>query len=112
MRSRGRMEFWRVNFRIAGCRSIAAGFALLLCPIFSVAAEPLADVAKLVEQLSASDRDTRREAAHQIEKLGPAAKPALHALITALDDSDKQVWESALAAIAALGPDAAEAIPR
>ncbi|MEO6741037.1 MAG: HEAT repeat domain-containing protein [Chthoniobacteraceae bacterium] len=86
--------------------------ALLFSILFSHAAEPLADVAKLATQLSASDRDTRREAGHQLEKLGPAAKPALPALIAAIGDSDKQVWANALAAIAAIGPDAAEAIPQ
>ena len=54
----------------------------------------------------------RREAGHQLEKLGPGAKPALPALILAVGDSDKQVWANALAAIAAIGPDAAEAIPQ
>ncbi|MEO6785900.1 MAG: HEAT repeat domain-containing protein [Chthoniobacteraceae bacterium] len=85
---------------------------MLLAPTFSLAAEPTPDVAKLAAQLSASDRDTRREAGHQLEKLGPAAKPALHALIVATGDSDKQVWENALTAIASIGPGAAEAIPQ
>ena len=93
-------------------RSLTAILALRLCTIFSFAAEPPADVAKLAEQLSASDRDTRREAGYRLEKLGPAAKPALPALIRAIEDSDKQVWANALAAIAAIGPDAAEAIPQ
>ena len=93
-------------------RSLTAIFAFQFCALFSVAAEPPADVAKLAEQLSASDRDTRREAGYRLEKLGPAAKPALPALIRAIGDSDKQVWANALAAIAAIGPDAAEAIPQ
>ena len=84
---------------------IAAVLALHLALTFSHAAEPPADVAKLAAQLAASDRDTRREAGHQLEKLGPAAKPALPALIAAIGDSDKQVWANALAAIAAIGPD-------
>ena len=112
MRSRSRMEFGRVHFRSAGIRGLAAGFALLLCPIFSAAAEPPPDVAKLAAQLGSTDRDTRREAGHQLERIGPAAKSALPDLIKALDDPDKQVWANAFGAIAAIGPDAAEAIPR
>ena len=93
-------------------RSLTTIFAAQLCALFSTAAEPPADVAKLAEQLAASDRDTRREAGYRLEKLGPAAKAALPALIRAVGDSDKQVWANALAAIAAIGPDAAEAIPQ
>jgi len=93
-------------------RIILAASAWMLCADFSHAAEPPADPAKLAEQLASNDRDTRRDAGHFLEKLGPAAKPALPALIKALDDSDKQVWANAFAAIAAIGPDAAEAIPR
>ncbi len=93
-------------------RGIAAGFALLVCVNFSAAAEAPPDAAKLAEQLSATDRDTRREAGHLLEKLGAAAKPALPELIKALDDPDKQVWGNACSAIAAIGPAAAEAIPR
>jgi HEAT repeat protein len=85
---------------------------LLLCAIFSAVAEPPPDVAKLAAQLGSTDRDTRREAGHLLEKLGPAAKGALPELIKALDDSDKQVWANAFAAIAAIGPGAAEAVPR
>ena len=51
----------------------------------------------------------RREACYQLEKMGPAAKPALPALLKMLSDPDKQVWSEALAAIASMGPDAAEA---
>ena len=93
-------------------RSLTVIFVLLLCAIFSTAAEPPADVVKLAAQLASTDRDARREAGHSLEKLGPGAKPALPALIMALDDSDKQVWANAFAAIAAIGPEAADAIPR
>ena len=66
---------------------------------------------QLIQQLSAQGNAERREAAYQLQKLGTAAKPALPALIVALDDADKQVWSYAVAAIAGLGPDAAAAIP-
>lgn len=91
---------------------ILAASAWLLCTHLSPAAEPPADVSKLSEQLASSDRDTRREAGYRLEKLGPASKAALPALIRAIGDSDKQVWANALAAIAAIGPEAAEAIPQ
>jgi HEAT repeat protein len=71
-----------------------------------------ADIPKLAEQLAAGDRDTRREASHQLLQLGHDAKPALAALIKALDDEDRQVWSNSIAAIAAIGPDAKDAIPR
>ena len=93
-------------------RGLTAILALLLGAIFSAAAEPPPDVAKLAAQLGSTDRDTRREAGHALEKLGPAAKGALPELLKALDDSDKQVWANAFAAIAAIGPGAAEAVPR
>ena len=86
--------------------------ALLLSAIFSAVAEPAPDVAKLAAQLASTDRDTRREAGHALEKLGPAAKGALPELLKALDDSDKQVWANAFVTIAAIGPGAAEAVPR
>ncbi len=105
-----------------GDRILSAGIARQLRPLlatcaiflpldFSRAAEPAADVAKLTAQLASSERDARREAGHLLEKLGPSAKPALPALIKALEDSDKQVWANAFAAISAIGPDAADAIP-
>ena len=93
-------------------RSLTAILAFLLCAIFSAVAEPPPDVAKLAAQLASTDRDTRREAGHALEKLGPAAKGALSELLKALDDSDKQVWANAFSAIAAIGPGAAEAMPR
>jgi HEAT repeat protein len=66
---------------------------------------------RLAQQLTASEVAVRREAAHQLNRLGPAAKPALPALIKALEDEDKQVWSSAVAVIATLGPEAKDAIP-
>lgn len=112
MRSRSRMESGRAIFRVVNSRGLAAGFALLLCAVFAIAAELPPDAAKLAAQLASTDRDTRREAGHLLEKLGPAAKPALPELIKAIEDSDKQVWANAISAIAAIGPGAAEAIPQ
>jgi len=66
---------------------------------------------KLAQQLGASEVEHRREAAYQLNRLGLAAKPALPALIKALEEDDRQVWSSAVSAIAALGPEAKDAIP-
>jgi HEAT repeat protein len=67
---------------------------------------------RLAQQLTATDVALRREAAYQLNRLGPAAKPALPALIQALEDEDKQVWSFSVSAIAALGPEARDAIPK
>lgn len=113
MRVSDRIHSGSFCLAVAGFRGLmAVCIAVLMAAAFSCAADTAPDVGKLTAQLGASDRDTRREAALQLEKLGLAAKPALPALIKAIDDSDKQVWGSALGAIAAIGPDAAEAIPR
>jgi len=71
-----------------------------------------ADVGKFIEQLSANDREQRREAGYQLSQLGAGAKPALPALIKALDDPDRQVWAYAVTAIANLGPEAKDAVPK
>ncbi len=70
-----------------------------------------ADVPKLAGQLATGDRDTRRTASYELSQLGREAKPALTALIKALDDDDRQVWSNSIAAIAAIGPDAKDAVP-
>ena len=89
-------------------RSLLA--ALVFCGVVG-AENPAPDLAKLTEQLHASDAATRRTAALQLGQFGPAAKDALPALIKALGDSDKQVWSYAVGALAGLGPDAQDAIP-
>jgi len=65
----------------------------------------------LRKQLGSANREVRREATVEIRKMGAKAKPYLSELIIALDDPDKQVWYNAIAAISAIGTDAAEAIP-
>jgi HEAT repeat protein len=74
-------------------------------------AEEGASLDTLVQNLSASAVEVRRDAAYRLNQLGPKAQPALPALIKALDDPDKQVWAQAIGAIAKLGPAAHEAIP-
>ncbi len=87
-----------------------AAFLLLGAALPAAETTP-SDPLRLAEQLAASDVRIRRDASYFLEKLGPKAKPALPALIRALDDPDKQVWSNAVSALANLGPDAAEAVP-
>lgn len=92
-------------------RAVLRGIAAIFTSATLVLAEEAPSIDKLVEQLSARDLTTRRDAAYQLGKLGTAAKPALPALIKAVSDPDKQVWSLSLGALANLGPDAAEALP-
>lgn len=82
-----------------------------LASLGGMAAEKSADPAQLAAQLASPDVVARREASHALNRLGPKATPALAALIKALDDDDKQVWSNAIAAVAAIGPEAKDAIP-
>jgi HEAT repeat protein len=93
-------------------RALMAG-AIACLAAASVCAEDQASppVDKLVDQLTSRDLSVRREAAYQLSQLGVKAKPALPALLKALDDDDKQVWSSVIAAIAAMGPEAKEVVP-
>jgi HEAT repeat protein len=87
------------------------GIAALLAAAGMLIAEDAPSIDKLVEQLAAREVPVRREAAYQLSRLGPAAKPAVPALITALSDPDRQVWSMAVSVLADLGPDAADALP-
>ena len=91
-------------------RAVVAGFVTSLLAAGALADDAPPSVDKLIERLASKDLNTRREAGYQLSHLGAAAKPALPALLKALDD-DKQVWSYAIAAIAALGPDVPDAIP-
>ena len=92
-------------------RAFAVGLVASLLATCALAEDAPPSVDKLIERLAAKDLPTRREAGYQLSHLGAAAKPALPALLKALDDDDKQVWSYAIGAIAALGPEAPEAIP-
>ncbi len=89
----------------------AARLALAIAPVIAHA-EQKPDPLKLAAQLTTGDRDAKREASFQLEKLGPAAKDAVPALIKALDETDSQIWANSIAAIAAIGPDAKDAVPK
>lgn len=92
-------------------RALSGSVLAVALHLSAVAEEAPLTIDKLIPMLSSSEREARREAAYQLERQGAAAKPALPALIKAINDEDKQVATSALAALAGLGPQAQEAIP-
>jgi HEAT repeat protein len=65
-----------------------------------------------ITDLKAAAPATRNAAAYEIASLGPAAKPAVPALIEALDDPHAAVRFPVTVALGEIGPDAAAAVPR
>lgn len=65
---------------------------------------------ELVEMLGSDDRDSRRDATHELVGFGPDAVQALDGLIAALEDRDNQIFHDACQALAHLGPKAAPAL--
>jgi len=69
-------------------------------------------LSELIADLKAAAPATRNAAAYEIAGLGPAAKPAVPALIEALDDPDAAVRFPVTVALGEIGPEAAAAVPR
>ena len=88
----------------------AAASAWWLATVIALGVPP-EPVSKLSEKLASSEKEIRREAAFQLDRLGLEGREALPALIKGLSDSDKQVWSSCVSAIAKIGPAATDAIP-
>jgi hypothetical protein len=65
----------------------------------------------LIQALHNSDSDPRYLAAQALEKMGPAAAPAVPDLIDTIDDKSLMVADMAIRALRAIGPEADEAIP-
>lgn len=86
--------------------------ALIAAVLLALPALAAPNFGKLNELLGSPERDQRREASHQLRSLGAGAKPMLAQLIAALGDSDPQVFADVTAAIAEIGPDAKDAVPR
>ncbi len=97
---------WTTRLALFG---VGLTFAVWPCAVG--AEDAPAQIEKLTKQLTVSEVPARRDAAYQLGKMGAAAKPAVPALIKALQDQDKQVWFFALGALTELGPDAREALP-
>ena len=69
-------------------------------------------LSELIADLKAAAPATRNAAAYEIAGLGPAAKPAVPALIEALDDPDAAVRFAVTVALGEIGPEAVAAVPR
>ena len=81
----------------------------------ATAKEPVADGRTLTEwvaDLKAIAPQTRNAAAYEISGMGPAAAPAVPALIEALDDSEASVRFPVTVALAEIGPAAKAAVPK
>lgn len=79
------------------------------------AKDPVADGRPLstwIADLKADAPQTRNSAAYEISGLGPAAAPAVPALIEALDDPSTTVRFPVTVALGEIGPAAADAVPR
>ena len=77
--------------------------------------EPVADgrtLSQWVADLKATSPQTRNAAAYEIAGLGPAAAPAVPALIDALDDPVAAVRFPVTVALLEIGPAAKAAVPR
>ena len=81
----------------------------------ATAKEPVADgrtLSQWVEDLKAIAPQTRNAAAYEISGLGPAAAPAVPALIEALDDPEASVRFPVTVALGEIGPAAKAAVPK
>ena len=106
--------------RIAGL--VAAVTVALAAPALGQATraaqgpkEPVSDgrtLSQWVAELKAAAPETRNAAVYEIASLGPAAAPAVPALIAALDDPAPSVRFPATVALREIGPAAKAAVPR
>jgi HEAT repeat protein len=81
----------------------------------TAAKEPVADgrtLSEWVAELKAVAPQSRNAAAYEISGMGPAAAPAVPALIAALDDPEASVRFPVTVALAEIGPAAKAAVPR
>jgi HEAT repeat protein len=77
--------------------------------------EPVADgrtLSEWVTELKGAAPQTRNAAAYEISGMGPAAAPAVPALIEALDDAEASVRFPVTVALGEIGPAAKAAVPR
>src|SRR5947207_803717 len=86
-------------------RHAVCALALLLGSA-ALAEDPPPDIGKLVEQLHASETNTRREAALQLGAAGPAAKEAVPALMANLGHNDAALRGEVADALAMIGAEA------
>ena len=104
-----------MSHRIAG---LLAAAVLIFAPrgwAQSAAKEPVADgrtLSEWVADLKAAAPQVRNAAAYEISGLGPAAAPAVPALIEALSDPEPTVRFPATVALGEIGPAAKAAVPQ
>jgi HEAT repeat protein len=84
---------------------------LLLPASQAVLAQPDQEVLRRIAALKEVDDGKRREAAEDLQMMGPAAGAATPALIAALKDEDARVREAVAGALAGIGPAAGAATP-
>jgi HEAT repeat protein len=85
---------------------------IVIRPLSGFGSAAKAAVPNLIEVLKGDSNSRMRwEAARTLGKIGPAAKPAVSALIQATMDHDALVREHAAEALGDIGPEAAEGIP-
>jgi hypothetical protein len=105
-------------FRSLGALVVAAGLYTTTLAAQSAAPakqEPVSSGRPLsawIADLKAPAPQTRNAAAYEIAGLGPAAAPAVPALIDALDDDLPAVRFPVTVALGEIGPPAAAAVPR
>jgi HEAT repeat protein len=99
--------------------SLAIGFLVFTSGAWAQAKttkkEPVADgrtLSQWVAELKAAAPQVRNAAAYEIAGLGPAAAPAVPALIIALDDPEASVRFPVTVALREIGPAAEAAVPR
>lgn len=98
--------------------SLAIGFLVFASGAWAqskTTKEPVADgrtLSQWVADLKAAAPQVRNAAAYEISGLGPAAAPAVPALIKALDDPEASVRFPVTVALREIGPAAEAAVPR
>lgn len=101
--------------RTMGAVAVAVLVAAPAVHAQGAAKEPVADGRPLsawVADLKAEAPQTRNAAAYEISGMGPAAAPAVPALIEALDDPSTTVRFPVTVALGEIGSAAADAVPR
>jgi HEAT repeat protein len=81
----------------------------------TAAKEPMSHghtLSQWIAELKAAAPQSRNAAAYEISGMGPAAAPAVPALIEALDDAEPTVRFPVTVALGEIGPAAKDAVPR
>ena len=95
--------------------AIALGLTSIASAQGAATKEPVADgrtLSEWVAELKGVAPQTRNAAAYEISGMGPAAAPAVPALIEALDDPEASVRFPVTVALGEIGPAAKAAVPR